>query len=224
MMPQLSTPSDVAAQSIVTSASDAYDIFTIKKLVSTVTHSSSSTVPPISSSLKNLLSDKRILLQNTINEKLAGTHLPPAFDDVIHVIRHSSFRVGSEQLVMENVGKNADIGMAKNDDNEVDRNANSYWNELEIAQDKNVVLEMWPVAIQIVSGAKSVRTVFGQLVRTAFLRGFGRGGQGPVVKEPSRAWLRPYRRGRSSRMMTLGVGEGLDLDIHTPVKVFEYEG
>ncbi|KAL2514756.1 serine/threonine-protein kinase Nek5 [Forsythia ovata] len=108
-----SSKTDVAAQSIVTSASDADDIFTIKKLVSTVTHSSSSTVPPISSSLKNLLSDKRILLQNAINEKLAGTHLPPAFDDVIHVIRHSSFRVGSEQLVMENVDKNADIGMAE---------------------------------------------------------------------------------------------------------------
>ncbi|KAL2536049.1 Serine/threonine-protein kinase Nek5 [Forsythia ovata] len=105
-----SSKTDVAAQSIVTSASDADDIFTVKKLVSTVTDSSSSTVPPISSSLKNLLSDKGILLQNAIIEKPAGTHLPPAFDDVIHVIRHSSFRVGSEQPVMENVDKNVDVG------------------------------------------------------------------------------------------------------------------
>ncbi|XP_022869351.1 serine/threonine-protein kinase Nek5 isoform X1 [Olea europaea var. sylvestris] len=100
---------EVATQSKLNSASDDDDKFTVKKLVSTVTDSSHSTVLPISSSLKNLLSDNGILLQNAIIEKPAGTHLPPAFGDVIHVIRHSSFRVGSEHPVMENVDKIVDV-------------------------------------------------------------------------------------------------------------------
>ncbi|CAI9785839.1 unnamed protein product [Fraxinus pennsylvanica] len=106
----LSNETEVATHSKINSASDDDDKFTVKKLVSTVTDSSHSTVPPISSSLKNLLSDKGILLQNAIIEKPAGTHLPPAFDDVIHVIRHSSFRVGGEHPVMENVDKIVDVG------------------------------------------------------------------------------------------------------------------
>ncbi|CAI9781391.1 unnamed protein product [Fraxinus pennsylvanica] len=105
-----SSMTEVTVQSKFTSAFDTDDNFTVKKLVSKVKDPSSSTDTHISSSLKNLLSDKGILLQNAIIEKPAGTHLPPAFDDVIHVIRHSSFRVGSEQQVMENVEKNVDVG------------------------------------------------------------------------------------------------------------------
>ena len=49
------------------------------------------------------LSDKVTSLNNPSSEKLASSHLPAAFDDVIHVIRHSSFRVGSEQAATENL-------------------------------------------------------------------------------------------------------------------------
>ncbi|ESW22030.1 hypothetical protein PHAVU_005G120700 [Phaseolus vulgaris] len=46
-------------------------------------------------------------------ERPAVGHFPPAFDDVIHVIRHSSYRVGSEQPVKESVDmgvQNVDVG------------------------------------------------------------------------------------------------------------------
>lgn len=89
-------------QSKVTSASDADDRFTVKKLVFKVIDPSSSTIPHISSSLKNFSSDnKEILLQNAITKKPSSIHLPPAFDDVVHVMSHSIFRVGSEQPVTE---------------------------------------------------------------------------------------------------------------------------
>ncbi|KAE8678885.1 Serine/threonine-protein kinase Nek5 [Hibiscus syriacus] len=59
---------------------------------------------------------KEFTVRNVNNpsiEKPAATSRPPAFDDVILVIRHSSFRVGSEQPLMENVEmgvQNADVG------------------------------------------------------------------------------------------------------------------
>lgn len=53
-------------------------------------------------SSKSLMMEKGPI-QNQAMEKLSTPHLPPAFDDVIHVIRHSSFRVGSEQPVIERV-------------------------------------------------------------------------------------------------------------------------
>jgi len=46
-------------------------------------------------------------------ERPAVGHFPPAFDDVIHVIRHSSYRVGSDQPVKESVEmgvQNVDVG------------------------------------------------------------------------------------------------------------------
>ena len=48
--------------------------------------------------------------QNVIIEKTTGNHLPPTFDDVIHAIRHSSFRVGSDQLVIDTLDRNLDVG------------------------------------------------------------------------------------------------------------------
>lgn len=54
---------------------------------------------------------------NRTVEKPANAHLPPAFDDVIHVIRHSSFRVGSEQPVLDRVEmgvQNMDVGKLLN--------------------------------------------------------------------------------------------------------------
>ncbi|KAI3461254.1 hypothetical protein Pfo_017917 [Paulownia fortunei] len=99
---------DLVTKSNHTSASSGDDKFMVKKLVSS--EGSSSTVSPISSNQKNLLSDKGFLVQNVVNEKPAGTHLPPAFNDVIHVIRHSSFQVGTEHPVLGNMERTLDVG------------------------------------------------------------------------------------------------------------------
>ncbi|KAK0603997.1 hypothetical protein LWI29_011020 [Acer saccharum] len=95
-----------------TSVSNGDDKFTSMELPS-VTEGS----PPISSSVslsqKNLHTDKGLILHNTTIEKPAAVQRPPAFDDVIHVIRHSSYRVGSEQPVLETVEmgvQNVDVG------------------------------------------------------------------------------------------------------------------
>ncbi|KAK1589186.1 hypothetical protein Q3G72_031305 [Acer saccharum] len=95
-----------------TSVSNGDDKFTSRELPS-VTEGS----PPISSSVslsqKNLHTDKGLILHNTTIEKPAAVQRPPAFDDVIHVIRHSSYRVGSEQPVLETVEmgvQNVDVG------------------------------------------------------------------------------------------------------------------
>ncbi|KAJ1384555.1 Serine/threonine-protein kinase, active site [Sesbania bispinosa] len=65
------------------------------------------------SSQKVLQEERGTVLQNPAPERPASGHLPPAFDDVIHVIRHSSYRVGSELPVKESVEmgvQNADVG------------------------------------------------------------------------------------------------------------------
>ncbi|PIN10644.1 Serine/threonine protein kinase [Handroanthus impetiginosus] len=82
----------------------------VKKLVSPVTECSLSTVSSVSSNQKNLLSDEGLLVQTAGAGKSAGTHSPPAFDDVIHVIRHSSFRVGTEHPILENMENYVDVG------------------------------------------------------------------------------------------------------------------
>jgi NIMA (never in mitosis gene a)-related kinase len=63
---------------------------TVKELLSSV--SDSNTTPSPSPKVENT------------------PQLPPAFDDVIHVIRHSSFRVGTEHQVIENVDRNVEVG------------------------------------------------------------------------------------------------------------------
>ncbi|KAL2485563.1 Serine/threonine-protein kinase Nek5 [Abeliophyllum distichum] len=98
-------PNHVALSNL-TSASGDENKFMVKGFVSPATECSPSTLSTVSTSQKTLLSDNGVLSQNAIKEKLAGNHLPPAFDEVIHVIRHSSFRVGSEQPVMQNVERN----------------------------------------------------------------------------------------------------------------------
>ncbi|KAK6144181.1 hypothetical protein DH2020_021001 [Rehmannia glutinosa] len=61
--------------------------------------------------VKDLSSDKGLLVQNEDNEKPAGTaHLPPAFDEVIHVIRHSRFQVGTEHPLLGNMDHTVDVG------------------------------------------------------------------------------------------------------------------
>ncbi|KAL2240043.1 UNVERIFIED_CONTAM: Serine/threonine-protein kinase Nek5 [Sesamum indicum] len=101
---------DLVAHPNLTSASNNDDKFMVKKLVSPATENSSSTVSPVSSNQKNLLSDKALIVQNAVNEKPAAAHLPPVYDEVIHVIRHSSFRVGTEHPVLENMERTVDVG------------------------------------------------------------------------------------------------------------------
>lgn len=63
--------------------------------------------------VREILEEKGVVLQNPAPEMQASVHLPPAFDDVIHVIRHSSYRMGSELPVKESVEmgvKNVDVG------------------------------------------------------------------------------------------------------------------
>ncbi|KAL6199561.1 hypothetical protein ACLB2K_029345 [Fragaria x ananassa] len=121
-----STPETVV-QSKLTSTSSGHDKFMVRELLSPATDTTLSTAPPIQ---KGFPAEKGTILQNPTIEMPAAAHLPPAFDDVIHVIRHSSFRVGSDQPVMETVEmgvQNMDVGKLINvvrDEMEM-RNANS---------------------------------------------------------------------------------------------------
>lgn len=94
---------DTVIQSKLTSTSIGDDKFTVRELLSSVAETTPSVVSPPSSSQKSLQLDKGTILQNPTIEKPTASHLSPVFDDVIHVIRHSSFRVGSEQPVLETV-------------------------------------------------------------------------------------------------------------------------
>lgn len=87
------------------------DKFTVRERLSSVAETAS----PITSTnvQKGSLEDKGTVLHNPVIERPAVGNLPPAFDDVIHVIRHSSYRVGSEQPVKESVEmgvQNVDVG------------------------------------------------------------------------------------------------------------------
>ncbi|XP_050371224.1 serine/threonine-protein kinase Nek5 [Argentina anserina] len=120
-----STPETVV-QSKPTSTSSGHDKFMVRELLSPATDTALSTAPP---NQKGFHAEKGTILQNPI-EMPAAAHLPPAFDDVIHVIRHSSFRVGSDQPVIESVEmgvQNMDVGKLINvvrDEMEI-RNASS---------------------------------------------------------------------------------------------------
>ncbi|GAV64805.1 Pkinase domain-containing protein [Cephalotus follicularis] len=85
------------------SACSGDDKFTVMELLSAVAETTPPGASPTLLCQKNLQPDKGIILPIPTTEKPAAAHLPPAFDDVIHVIRHSSFRVGSEQPVIETV-------------------------------------------------------------------------------------------------------------------------
>lgn len=88
------------------------DKFTVKDRLSLVAE----TAPVITStkaSSQKVLQEKGTVMQNPAQERPDTSHLPAAFDDVIHVIRHSSYRVGSDQPVMESVEmgvQNVDVG------------------------------------------------------------------------------------------------------------------
>ncbi|KAL9274709.1 Serine/threonine-protein kinase Nek5-like protein [Drosera capensis] len=77
------------------SPSGGDDKFTVQELLSPILNNTPSASPVIPSAV----------------EKAVGSNLPAAFDDVIHVIRHSSFRVGSDQQPMiETVERSVDVG------------------------------------------------------------------------------------------------------------------
>jgi len=74
----------------------------------------------------NFYLSKGMVLQNLATERTASSHLPPAFEDVIHVIHHSSYRVGSDLPVMKSTEKgvtNVDVGTLINIVNLEIRNA-----------------------------------------------------------------------------------------------------
>ncbi|KAH0454226.1 hypothetical protein IEQ34_016150 [Dendrobium chrysotoxum] len=83
------------------------DKYTVKELISSIP-----TIAPFATSApKSSLFDKGPIQNQALENQ--GTHITPAFDDVIHVIRHSSFRVGSEQVLIESKDmrvQNEDMG------------------------------------------------------------------------------------------------------------------
>ena len=89
------------------------DKFMARERVSSVAEISPLNISTKISSQKLLQEEKGMVLQNLATERPASGHLPPAFDDVIHVIRHSSYRVGSDLPVVESTEKgvtNVDVG------------------------------------------------------------------------------------------------------------------
>ncbi|XP_052197260.1 serine/threonine-protein kinase Nek5-like isoform X2 [Diospyros lotus] len=103
---QSSFVSDTVSQLRLTSKSNGDDKFALRELPSSAADSIASPASSPPSSQENLITDKRTVSQNSTIERPGAIHLPQAFDDVIHVIRHSSFRVGGEQpLVGTDAGK-----------------------------------------------------------------------------------------------------------------------
>lgn len=121
---------DVVSQIKLASTSTDDDKFTVRERLSL----SAETSPQITAtkiSSQKILQEKGTAMQNHAAPERQDTgHFPPAFDDVIHVIRHSSYRVGSDQPVKESVEmgvQNVDVGKyinAVRDDIET-RNINS---------------------------------------------------------------------------------------------------
>ncbi|XP_043698500.1 serine/threonine-protein kinase Nek5-like isoform X2 [Telopea speciosissima] len=88
------------------------DKLTVGELMASMTE----LTPSISATQRNFLPEVSAM-PGPVIEKPAAAHLTPAFDDVIHVIRRSSFRVGSELPVMETVEmgvQNMDVGKLLN--------------------------------------------------------------------------------------------------------------
>ncbi|KAI3984954.1 hypothetical protein MKX01_004722 [Papaver californicum] len=118
---------DIPPQRNIPSTPSGDDKFTVKELLSSITE----ITPPVTPNPKTLQMEKALVMTSPISDKPTPTHLPPAFDDVIHVIRHSSFRVGSEPPMMETVemgGQNMDVGKLLNvvrDDMEMRNTATS---------------------------------------------------------------------------------------------------
>ncbi|KAL4332360.1 hypothetical protein GQ457_07G035800 [Hibiscus cannabinus] len=105
-----SSSAGMMLHSNLSSASSSDDKFTVMELLSSVAGNMPCHATPVSSSQDNSLPGKRTNEPSPTIEKPAATSCPPVLDDVIHVIRHSSFRVGSEQPVMEISEMGVDVG------------------------------------------------------------------------------------------------------------------
>ncbi|KAJ1440748.1 Protein kinase domain [Sesbania bispinosa] len=109
---KLNNSPDIVSQPKHACKSTGDDKFTVRERLSSVAE----TAPLITTTKitsQKVLQEKGTVLQNPAPERPDTGHLPPAFDDVIHVIRHSSYRVGSEQPVKESVEmgvQNVDVG------------------------------------------------------------------------------------------------------------------
>ncbi|XVF69251.1 hypothetical protein PTKIN_Ptkin11bG0066000 [Pterospermum kingtungense] len=104
---------DMMLHSNLSSASRGDDKFTVLELLSSAAGTMHCIASPVSSSQNNSQADRGTIVHNPAIEKSPATSHPSAFGDVIHVIRHSSFRVGCEQPVMEKVEmgvQNVDVG------------------------------------------------------------------------------------------------------------------
>nr|XP_016465821.1 PREDICTED: serine/threonine-protein kinase Nek5-like isoform X1 [Nicotiana tabacum] len=89
------------------SKSDGDDKFITKELLCSPTESITPSLPPFSPPQNNLSSEKGL---TTVVPKNMVLEKPAASDDIIHVIRHSSFRVGCEQPATDTMETNADVG------------------------------------------------------------------------------------------------------------------
>ncbi|KAM0917205.1 hypothetical protein ACQ4PT_009641 [Festuca glaucescens] len=86
------------------------DKFTLQELLSSVPYTA-----PFDSTEKNIALDKGSTSIHQSSEKSAVPHLGTQVEDVIHVIRHSSFRVSGEQAVTGN----AEMGVQSTDVDEL---------------------------------------------------------------------------------------------------------
>lgn len=99
---------DLLTKSSITSASSGDDEFMIKKLVSSECASS------ISANQKNLLPGEGFLEQSAVNEIPAVESIPPASNEVIHVVCHSSVQPAIEHPVVQNTEQDVDVGQTIN--------------------------------------------------------------------------------------------------------------
>lgn len=99
---------DLVTKSSITSASSGDDEFMIKKLVSS--ECSSSGASSVSANQKNLLPDEGFLEQNAVNEIPAVESIPPASNELIHVVCHSSVQPMIEHPVVQNTEQDVDVG------------------------------------------------------------------------------------------------------------------
>ncbi|RRT50967.1 hypothetical protein B296_00043842 [Ensete ventricosum] len=94
------------------------DKFIVRELLSSI----KDIAPFVPASSKNIPAE-RAPITNQILDRPEAPHITPAFEDIIHVIRHSSFRIGSDQPVPESMDKgiqNMDTGRHVNVVEEVD--------------------------------------------------------------------------------------------------------
>ncbi|KAK5785150.1 serine/threonine-protein kinase Nek5-like [Gossypium arboreum] len=109
---------DMMHHSNLSSTSSSNDKFIVIELVSSVAGNMPYSSQPISSTQKNTQPEKRTNEHNLTIEKPAVTS-PLVFDDVIHVIRHSSFRVDSYGSVKEKDVRNSNSSSAESGSTEV---------------------------------------------------------------------------------------------------------